>query len=131
MHGKHIKIVAEGARTLIGSPDVIREFIVEMVSALGMRLLASPTIFDVAIAIEKLGKEPFEDEGGVTGVGVLSTSHVSIHTWPAREAPMFVLDVYSCRDFDAGDVIRLARERLGMTSMHVTDLSESLRPPNG
>ena len=43
----------------------------------------------------------FGDEGGVTGICVLSTSHCSIHTWPLR--PFFVMDVYSCRDFDPAD----------------------------
>ena len=53
--------------------------------------------------MEKMNVEPFEDEGGVTGIGVLSTSHCAVHTWPLRS--FFVMDVYSCRDFDV-DIVR-------------------------
>jgi S-adenosylmethionine/arginine decarboxylase-like enzyme len=60
----------------------------------------------------------------VTGVCVLSTSHCSIHTWPLR--PFFVLDVYSCRDFDASKVEQHLFERLSAYDLQVTDVSEAL-----
>lgn len=129
-HGKHIKIVGYGAATMLGSVDVVRELLVSLVSKLGMRPLGEPIVHDVAIDLDKLHVEPFEDEGGVTGIIVLSTSHCSIHTWPARENPMFVLDVYSCRDFNAVEVADHTAERLSVYAFHATDLSLSLRTPD-
>ncbi len=129
-HGRHIKIVGYGATSLLGSVDVVRDFLISLVHKLGMRPLGLPQMHDVAIDLSKMNVEPFEDEGGVTGTVVLSTSHCSIHTWPAREKPLFVLDVYSCRDFNAVEVADHASERLGAFAYHATDLSLSLRAPD-
>ncbi len=97
-HGRHIKVMGLGDSTKLGSVERVQEFLVDLVAALGMRPLAPPTIHSVEIDIKKLGAEPFEDEGGVTGTVVLSTSHAAIHTWPERR--FFTFDVFSCRDFD-------------------------------
>lgn len=98
IEGRHVKILGHGADPgLLGNVEHVRRAISDLVDACGMRVLGLYS-HDVEIDIRKAGAEPFEDEGGVTAVGVLSTSHAAIHTWPARG--FFVLDVYSCRDFD-------------------------------
>ena len=96
----------------------------ELVNLLGMRLLGQPHLYEVETEITKLGVEPFEDEGGVTGVCVLSTSHCAIHTWPLR--PYFVMDVFSCRDFDLAQVEAHLARTLGAYDVQVTDLSFAL-----
>jgi S-adenosylmethionine/arginine decarboxylase-like enzyme len=108
----------------MGDVNVVRTMLVDLIDVLGMRLLDRAHMYEVETEIEKLGKEPFEDEGGVTGVCVLSTSHCSIHTWPLR--PFFVMDVYSCRDFETSAVERFVMERLGAYDLQVTDVSASL-----
>jgi S-adenosylmethionine/arginine decarboxylase-like enzyme len=104
--------------------NTVEAMLVDLIDILGMRLLGEPHMYEVKAEIEKLGKEPFEDEGGVTGVCVLSTSHCSIHTWPLR--PFFVMDVYSCRDFDPAEVERFLMARIGAYDLQVTDVSASL-----
>jgi S-adenosylmethionine decarboxylase len=81
-------------------------------------------LYEVEFEISKMNQEPFEDEGGVTGICVLSTSHCSIHTWPLR--PFFVLDVYSCRDFDASIVDDLIAKHFGAYHVQTTDVTASL-----
>ncbi|HEY8074433.1 MAG TPA: S-adenosylmethionine decarboxylase [Labilithrix sp.] len=108
----------------MGDVNVVRTMLVDLIDILGMRILDKAHMYEVETEIEKLGKEPFEDEGGVTGVCVLSTSHCSIHTWPLR--PFFVMDVYSCRDFDTAQVERFVTERLGAYDLQVTDVSAAL-----
>jgi S-adenosylmethionine decarboxylase len=81
-------------------------------------------MYEVETEIAKLGVEPFEDEGGVTGVCVLSTSHCTIHTWPLR--PFFVMDVYSCRDFDPRTVETQLQQKFGAYDLQVTDVSDAL-----
>jgi S-adenosylmethionine decarboxylase len=98
--------------------------LVGLVDLLGMRLLGAPHLYEVETEIAKLGVEPFEDEGGVTGICVLSTSHCSIHTWPLR--PYFVMDVYSCRDFDPALVEQHLAKSLGAYDVQVTDVSFAL-----
>jgi S-adenosylmethionine/arginine decarboxylase-like enzyme len=123
-HGRHIKILARGKAALLGDVTVVREMLEKLVDLLGMRMLDKAHMYDVECEIEKLGKSPFEDEGGVTGVCVLSTSHCSIHTWPLR--PFFVMDVYSCRDFDAADVEMHLAGALGAYDVQMTDVSAAL-----
>lgn len=123
-HGRHIKVLARGKAALLGDVKVVSDMLQQLVELLGMRMLDKAHMYDVECEIEKLGKEPFEDEGGVTGVCVLSTSHCSIHTWPLR--PFFVMDVYSCRDFDARDVEMHLVGALGAYDVQITDVSAAL-----
>ena len=123
-HGRHIKVLGRGDPALLGSVDVVLAMLQEVVHDVGMRPLGAPIAYDVPLEVEKLGGEVFEDEGGVTGVIVLSTSHCAIHTWPLRS--WFVADLFSCRDFDPGAVTARMRERLGARALKVTDLSFSL-----
>lgn len=126
-HGRHIKVVGFAQPERLASVDAVREFLLELVKSVGMRALGAPVMHDVELDLSKMNVEPFEDEGGVTGVCVLSTSHCAIHTWPARE--FFVLDLYSCRDFQPTEVIDLAKDRLGASRYRMTDLSHALAPP--
>jgi S-adenosylmethionine decarboxylase len=123
-HGRHVKVLGRGSSSLLGNASTVESTLRELVGLLGMRLLGDPHMYEVETEIAKLGVEPFEDEGGVTGVCVLSTSHCSIHTWPLR--PFFVMDVYSCRDFDPSVVEAHLAEKLGTFDVQITDVSHSL-----
>jgi S-adenosylmethionine decarboxylase len=123
-HGRHVKVLGRGAPELLGSAKVVEAMLQELIGILGMRVLGEPHLYEVETEIAKLGVEPFEDEGGVTGVCVLSTSHCAIHTWPLRS--YFVMDVYSCRDFEPSAVEQHLARRLGAYDVQVTDLSFAL-----
>lgn len=123
-HGRHIKVLGRGSRALMGDVDTVAAMLGSLIDVLGMRLLDRAHMYEVETEIAKLGVEPFEDEGGVTGVCVLSTSHCSIHTWPLR--PFFVMDVYSCRDFDVADIEAHLRRTLGAYDLQITDVSHAL-----
>ena len=123
-HGRHIKILGRGTPSKLGNAKAVEKMLIDLIDILGMRMLDRAHMYEVETEIAKLGVEPFEDEGGVTGVCVLSTSHCSIHTWPLR--PFFVMDVYSCRDFDALEVERFLTERMGGYDLQVTDVSAAL-----
>jgi S-adenosylmethionine decarboxylase len=125
-HGRHIKIVGRGPAARLRSVDGLKSMLQELVAELGMRCLGEPHMYEVREEIEKLGVEPFEDEGGVTGVVVLSTSHCAVHTWPLRS--LFVMDVYSCRDFDPAVLERLIRNHFAPYRLRFTDLSHALMP---
>ena len=123
-HGRHVKVLSRGAASLLGDAKTVENTLKELVDLLGMRLLGAPHLYEVETEIAKLGVEPFEDEGGVTGVCVLSTSHCTIHTWPLR--PFFVMDVYSCRDFDPRTVEKQLQRKFGAYDLQVTDVSDAL-----
>ena len=123
--GRHIKILGKGAPELMRSVEQLKILLDDLVALLGMRCLGKPHMYEVAAEITKLGCEPFEDEGGVSGVVVLSTSHCAIHTWPLRS--FFSLDIYSCRDFGNLEAVeRLLQKRLNAFGLKITDLSFSL-----
>jgi S-adenosylmethionine decarboxylase len=126
-HGRHIKLVGYGATDLLSEVGNVRSFLLALVDKLKMRALGEPVMFDVPVELAKMNVEPFEDEGGVTGTVVLSTSHCAIHTWPARR--LFVLDVFSCRDFDPEAVLDLVASAFGPCTWNVTDISVTLEPP--
>jgi S-adenosylmethionine decarboxylase len=123
-HGRHIKVLGRGAPELLADAKLVETMLGQLVDLLGMRLLGQPHLYEVEAEIAKLGVEPFEDEGGVTGVCVLSTSHCAIHTWPLR--PFFVMDVFSCRDFEPALVEQHLARKLGAYDVQVTDLSFAL-----
>jgi S-adenosylmethionine/arginine decarboxylase-like enzyme len=122
--GRHVKVLGRGTAALLGDGKTVESMLRELIDILGMRILGEPHMYEVETEIAKLGVEPFEDEGGVTGVCVLSTSHCSIHTWPLR--PFFVMDVYSCRDFDQTLVEQHIGAALGAYDVQVTDVSFAL-----
>jgi len=117
---KHIKVLAHDTDITVGDAQCIRQTLLELIELAGMRALAEPSVYDVPLQLEKLGLEPFEDEGGITALACLSTSHVAIHTWPLRQT--YHLDLYSCRYFDKAPVMAKLRHRLGGTLM-VHDLT--------
>lgn len=128
--GRHIKILGRGDADRLGSADQVEAFLIELVGRIGMRRLGEPHLYSVDLEIEKLGVEPFEDEGGITGVVVLSTSHCAIHTWPLRASAdneMFVLDVYSCRDFDPGLPGSLLERRFGAHGLVIAEICVGYR----
>ena len=122
--GRHVKVLGRGTAALLADAKNVEATLRELIEILGMRLLGEPHLYEVETEIAKLGVEPFEDEGGVTGVCVLSTSHCTIHTWPLR--PYFVMDVYSCRDFDSALLQAHLEKRFGAYDIQMTDVSHAL-----
>lgn len=59
----------------------------------------------------------FPGEGGVTGLVLLSESHLAIHTFP--EHGFAALSVYSCRDREAPDFQRLLAAHLECSTVEV------------
>lgn len=62
---------------------------------------------------------------GVSGVVVISESHLSIHTWP--EVGYAALDIYTCGAHALPEkAVEYASRILGATSMHITEVTRGL-----
>ena len=61
-----------------------------------MRLLAGP----ITAYVEDVGNR------GVTGVCIISTSHMAVHVWDEPDPAVIQLDVYTCARLDPQLVIR-------------------------
>lgn len=122
MQAKHVKILGRQAcAALLDSPGAITQLVRGVIKAVGMTLLGQPQLHQVELDVCKLGREPFQDEGGITCLACLSTSHVAIHTWPLRGE--FHFDLYSCRPFDLRALVSLVQEALDVKELKVSDLS--------
>lgn len=115
MHGTHAgwhltyDATVEGAHAgRLNDVEFLEAVLRDLVGLLDMEILDGPRLHKVELDRRKL--ESDEDEGGVTGTLVLTTSHISIHTWPLRER--FSLDVFSCRKFDEETVQAFLKERM-------------------
>ena len=53
---------------------LMRRFLMDLTKAIGARALGEPIVKDVALAVRDLGKEPWADEGGISGIIMLSVS---------------------------------------------------------
>lgn len=84
----------------------------ELIGVLEMEPIGEPLIQKVPLSEDDLATD--EDEGGVSFIQMLSTSHVSIHTWPLRSR--FSMDVFSCNEFDEGACLSWIIKNLAVES---------------
>jgi S-adenosylmethionine/arginine decarboxylase-like enzyme len=87
---KHILIRADVQRPPKTTDEVIA-WLTKLIKDIDMKILDGP----YAKRVDMKGNE------GVTGMAIIETSHVVIHTWDAISPSLIQLDVYSCKDFNA------------------------------
>jgi S-adenosylmethionine decarboxylase len=92
--------------------DNLRAWMLETAQTLEMDVILGPIFKDVELDPSKLTGDVFQDEGGISGFCMISTSHISIHCWPLRK--QFLADVFSCRPFDAMAAIAVAKKHLAI-----------------
>ena len=124
--GKKISGTFRGDKASLASPGRISDFLKKLVTDIGMNCLGYH-LYDVPIAIKRHGQEPWHDEGGVTAIAVLTTSHIAIHTWPEDSGAR--IDVDSCRDFDAKVIEGLLLEFFKAHDIKLHDVSSCFLSP--
>lgn len=96
---KHLLIRAE-----VNKPPASEEHIIfwlkNLIKKVDMKILAGP----YATKVTKKGN------AGITGVAIIETSHVVIHTWDENNPALIQLDVYSCKDFKKSDILECLEE---------------------
>jgi S-adenosylmethionine decarboxylase len=124
MAGRHITIDGSVLDAKVFSHEHLSGFFVGLTEKLGMDIIFGPVFKDVALDPAKLQAVQdggaFQDEGGTTGMVVISTSHVSIHTWELRR--FFQLDVFSCKDFDSEVALDYIYTTLGVNRASVCEI---------
>jgi len=104
----------------LSNVGLLSDCMAALIAAIDMTALGTH-IYDVPKTLKRMGHAVDHDEGGLTAVVVLSTSHAAIHTWPEIEGARF--DVDSCRVFDPAVVDSVLALRLGATDIRGTDVS--------
>ena len=91
---KHLLIRAEVQNPPKNEEETI-SWMKKLIKTIDMNILAGP----YSSQVSKKGNK------GLSGVAIIDTSHISIHTWDEKEPALIQLDVYSCKEFKKADVI--------------------------
>lgn len=118
-HGAGLHVILDG---YVKDPSVfngpaLKNAFEKLAEALEMKIIMGPDFLEVELDPTKLQSDTFQDEGGITGMCVISTSHMSIHCWPIRKC--FSMDVFSCKDFDADKAKNIIWDLLGVEEGNV------------
>ncbi len=90
MEHKHLLINATFKETPFLDVEFTRSWLLKIVDLIGMEILHKP------IAVKCNGK----DNEGISAFCLITTSHLSLHSWEKRTPNLLQLDIYSCKDFD-------------------------------
>lgn len=113
--GRHLIVDGVVENSKVFSHESLTELFHKLVAALDMQIIQGPVFKDVELDSSKLTGDIFQDEGGTTGYCLISTSHLSIHTWELRK--FFAMDVFSCKDFDGAKALEIIENHLGITEL--------------
>ena len=100
------------------NPETLTNLFDGLVEALDMEYLQRPTALRVPLDPDKL--ETDDDEGGWSVICQITTSHISLHGWPMRGA--FMMDIFSCCDFDPEQAKAVVRQALDVQQWNVTEV---------
>ena len=109
--GRHLIIDGASSSPILSDLAGLARAVNELVVLIGMTALQTVAV-QIPLELEAMQLIPAADEGGVSVVAILSTSHIALHSWP--ECAAFTLDAYSCRDFEPELVTAWAAEALAM-----------------
>lgn len=90
---KHIILRIEALKP--PSEAELRDWMVELIGKIGMKLLAGPISASVDV----------EGNAGPTCAVVIETSHMACHVWVEPDPALIQLDVYTCGPFDPNAVL--------------------------
>lgn len=99
---KHL-IMALECRYPPKSAQEVEAFITFLINRVDMSVAKAETLLKnpMAYYCDIAGNE------GVTGVGILETSHTALHCWDSEFPAKVQFDLYSCKDFNVQDVVNL------------------------
>lgn len=117
---RHFIVIATFKETPFISEKFTNEWIGELVGDIDMEVLNEPC----SVHCDKKGNE------GISSFCLITTSHISLHSWEALEPNLVQLDVYSCKEFDTEIVLNKLRE-FGPITIGSKFLNRSIRATRG
>lgn len=91
----------------------------------GIRLALNEAALACGATVLDMRFHSFTPNGGVTGVALLSQSHISIHSWP--EAHYAALDIFVCGPCDPYQTVPVLREAFAPEYVQVTEHKRGIR----
>jgi S-adenosylmethionine decarboxylase len=110
--GRHYIVEASGCDSnIIGSVAKVEQILVKAAEIAGAQVWS--------ISFSKFPPH------GVSGVVVISESHISTHTWP--EYGYVALDIYTCgKNVDPEKAVVFAVEAFGSSTSHITEITRGI-----
>lgn len=100
MFGPHLMLDCYGCdRKKLADEKFVLDFLDKLPTMVGMKKIADPFL------INFLGKTGTFDKGGISAVVLISTSHISVHTFPYQK--FMSIDIFSCKNFDVKKTIEI------------------------
>jgi S-adenosylmethionine/arginine decarboxylase-like enzyme len=98
--------------------DVVKQFMRDLVEAIGMKRLIEPE----AVYVQALGNK------GMTSCVLIETSHIAWHVWDEQTPGLLQFDLYTCGDLNPDQVLSIVKDFFGLTtySMKVFDRANQL-----
>ena len=94
---KHLLIRAEVLNCpMKDEMGYVLSWMTSLIASINMKLMQGPNISYV----DQKGNR------GITCMALIETSHIVLHIWDETDPGLFQLDVYSCKSFDMGIVIK-------------------------
>ena len=113
---KHIVIRAKVLEP-ITSEKVLKKWLKDLTKIIKMKIIKGP----YASYVTKDGNR------GITGIVMIETSHIAIHIWDEESPALVQCDVYSCAEFQRGEVImHLGSMKLKMIEYMMMDRSKEI-----
>jgi len=110
--GHHYIVEASGCDPkIIGSVEKVQQILVKAAEIAGAQVWS--------ISFSRFPPQ------GVSGVVVISESHISTHTWP--EFGYVALDIYTCgKNVDPEKAVVFAVEAFGSSTSHITEITRGI-----
>ncbi len=108
--GTHLIIELWDAKNLSSLPK-IRKSLKDSVKAIGATLLN--------ISLHK-----FSSSGGVSGVAVISESHISVHTWP--EYNYAAIDIFVCGQVNPYEAVPVLKKQYQTSNIQVSEIKRGI-----
>lgn len=121
--GRHLIIDGYVRDPEVFTAEKLTKLFTDLAVALDMKIIQGPTFLEVELDPSKLNSDVFQDEGGITGSAIISTSHMALHAWPLRQ--FFSCDVFSCKAFDTNLAMNVIQGLLGTTSLNVLSIDRT------
>ena len=116
----HLIIDGYGSNSdILQSEEFIYQLLDQYPAEIGMTKIAPPYV------TRYVGTKP--EDWGVSGFVLIAESHISIHTFV--ELCYVNIDVFSCKHFNADQVIRGLRDRLQLTEVKTYLLERGMAGP--
>ena len=117
---RHFIVIATFEDTPFISEKFTNDWIEELVSDIGMEILQKPS----SVHCDQ------KDNEGISSFCLITTSHISLHSWEKSKPNLVQLDVYSCKPFDTQIVLDKLRE-FGPMTIGSKFLNRSIRSTEG